>query len=213
MWQEAEMGGISPEEVYAAIVCCGSSIKPCVWLKSELPHLLDEICAIAASVQLSCPAGGDETCPEGGDKEERPQQSDGPEAAGASVKLSRAEAKVAWLAAGGNTDRAVRQLLRDRQRKVRATTQAFDVVLKITISRRKMSLLRIWWPKTSRKTETTSKTPAVGLSELCRRLWIWQQKRISCLGMSQTFYLSIFIFSMISLLSTGVYWKTSKSRF
>ncbi|XP_056869366.1 E3 ubiquitin-protein ligase RNF31-like [Takifugu flavidus] len=117
--KEAEMSGISPEEVYAAIVCSGNSIKPCVWLKSELPHLLDEICAIAASVQLSCPAGGDETCPERGDKEERPQQSDGPEATGASVKLSRAEAKVAWLAAGGNTDRAVRQLLRDRQRKMK----------------------------------------------------------------------------------------------
>ncbi|TNM96420.1 hypothetical protein fugu_016081 [Takifugu bimaculatus] len=101
--KEAEMSGISPEEVYAAIVCSGNSIKPCVWLKSELPHLLDEICAIAASVQLSCPAGGDETCPERGDKEERPQQSDGPEATGASGKLSRAEAKVAWLAAGGNT--------------------------------------------------------------------------------------------------------------
>lgn len=118
------MCGISPEEVYAAIVCSGNSIKPRVWLKSELPHLLDEICAIAASVQLSCPAGGDERCPESGDKEEPPQQSDGPEATGASVKLSRAEAKVAWLAAGGNTDRAVRQLLRDRQRKVRTTTSA-----------------------------------------------------------------------------------------
>lgn len=34
------------------------------------------------------------------------------------VKLSRAEAKLAWLAAGGDTDRAVRQLLRDRQVKV-----------------------------------------------------------------------------------------------
>lgn len=144
MSQEAEMCGISPEEVYAAIVCSGNSVKPCVWLKSELPHLLDEICAIAASVQLSCPAGGDETCPESGDKEGRPQQSDGPEPTGASVKLSRAEAKVAWLEAGGNTDRAVRQLLRDRQRKVRTTTQAFEIVLKITIARRQTSLLRIW---------------------------------------------------------------------
>lgn len=141
MSQEAEMCGISPEEVYAAIVCSSNSIKPCVWLKSELPHLLDEICAIAASVQLSCPAGGAETCPERADKEERPQQSDGSEAAGASVKLSRAEAKVAWLAAGGNTDRAVRQLLRDRQRKVRTTIQAFDIVLRITIARDR----RVYW--------------------------------------------------------------------
>lgn len=110
------MCGISPEEVYAAIMCSGNSIKPCVWLKSELPHLLDDICAIAASVQLSCPAA---------DKEEPPQQSDGPNVACDSVKLSRAEAKVAWLAAGGNTDRAVRQLLRDRQRKVRTKMTFF----------------------------------------------------------------------------------------
>lgn len=43
----------------------------------------------------------------------------GPVVAGEGVKLSRAEAKLAWLAAGGDTDRAVRQLLRDRQVKVR----------------------------------------------------------------------------------------------
>lgn len=121
------MCGISPEEVYAAIVCSGNSIKPCVWLKSELPHLLDDICAIAASVQLSCPAAG---------KEEPPHQSDGPTVAGDSVKLSRAEAKVAWLAAGGNTDRAVRQLLRDRQRKVRTKMTFFKIILKIIIARR-----------------------------------------------------------------------------
>uniref|UniRef100_A0A3B4X4C7 E3 ubiquitin-protein ligase RNF31-like n=1 Tax=Seriola lalandi dorsalis TaxID=1841481 RepID=A0A3B4X4C7_SERLL len=42
----------------------------------------------------------------------------GPNATGEDVKLSRAEAKLAWLAAGGDTDRAVTQLLRDRQVKV-----------------------------------------------------------------------------------------------
>uniref|UniRef100_H3CTG2 Ring finger protein 31 n=1 Tax=Tetraodon nigroviridis TaxID=99883 RepID=H3CTG2_TETNG len=87
--REAETCGISPEEVYAAIVCSGNSIKPCDWLKSELPHLLDEICAMAASVHRE------------------------------GVKLSRAEARVAWLAAGGDTERAVRQLLRDRRRKMK----------------------------------------------------------------------------------------------
>lgn len=121
MSQEAEMCGISPEEVYAAIMCSGNSIKPCDWLKSELPHLLDDICAIAASVHLSSCAGDNESSPvaETRDKEEQPQQSGGSDVVGESVKLSRAEAKVAWLAAGGDTERAVRQLLRDRRRKVR----------------------------------------------------------------------------------------------
>lgn len=121
MSQEAEMCGISPEEVYAAIVCSGNSMKPCDWLKSELPHLLDDICAIAASVHLSCSTGDNESSSgtERQDKDERPQQNSGSDIAGESVKLSRAEAKVAWLAAGGDTERAVRQLLRDRQSKVR----------------------------------------------------------------------------------------------
>lgn len=121
MSQEAETCGISPEEVYAAIVCSGGSIEPCDWLKSELPHLLDDICAIAASVHLSCSTGDEGSSPVAArpDKEGRLQQSGGSGVAGESVRLSRAEAKVAWLAAGGDTERAVRQLLRDRRRKVR----------------------------------------------------------------------------------------------
>lgn len=42
----------------------------------------------------------------------------GPGGPGEGLKLSRAEAKMAWLAAGGDTEKAVRQLLRDRQLKV-----------------------------------------------------------------------------------------------
>lgn len=115
------MCGISPEEVYAATVCSGNSVKPCDWLKSELPHLLDDICAIAASIHLSCPTGADESSSvaERRDNEERPQQSCTSAVARESIKLSRAEAKVAWLAAGGDAERAVRQLLRDRRNKVR----------------------------------------------------------------------------------------------
>uniref|UniRef100_A0A3Q2U137 Ring finger protein 31 n=1 Tax=Fundulus heteroclitus TaxID=8078 RepID=A0A3Q2U137_FUNHE len=79
--KEAEKRGVSPEEVYAALsMCGGSSVSPCDWLTSELPHL----------------AGGGGTQP----------------------VLSRAEAKLAWLAAGGDKEKAVRQLLRDRQVKV-----------------------------------------------------------------------------------------------
>ncbi|XP_019729869.1 E3 ubiquitin-protein ligase RNF31-like [Hippocampus comes] len=93
--KEAEKHGISPEEVYAALRACGgSSMDPCDWQASELPHLLDELCAMAASVQVSASAGGE------------------------GVKLSRAEAKLAWLASGGDTERAVTQLLRDRQMKM-----------------------------------------------------------------------------------------------
>ncbi|XP_043960918.1 E3 ubiquitin-protein ligase RNF31 [Gambusia affinis] len=108
--REAEKRGVSPEEVYAALsMCGGSSTNPCDWLTSELPHLLDEICAMAASVQLTCRPGN------GGSAVLVDR--DGPEQNG--VKLSRAEAKLAWLAAGGNKDKAVRQLLRDRQVKMR----------------------------------------------------------------------------------------------
>uniref|UniRef100_A0A3P8SIA2 Uncharacterized protein n=1 Tax=Amphiprion percula TaxID=161767 RepID=A0A3P8SIA2_AMPPE len=92
--REAEKRDVSPEEVYAALcVCGGSNVNPCDWLTSELPHLLEEICAMA--------------------------KQSGQNAAGDGMKLSRAEAKLAWLAAGGDTDRAVRQLLRDRQVKMR----------------------------------------------------------------------------------------------
>lgn len=123
--QEAEKSGISPEEVYAAILCSGSGARPCDWLASELPHLLDEICAMAASVQLTYHAGESGTQPaEGvgaGSEEAELEPGDepgGPGGPGEGLKLSRAEAKLAWLAAGGDTERAVRQLLRDRQLKV-----------------------------------------------------------------------------------------------
>lgn len=117
--QEAEKCGISPEEVYAAILCSGSSTRPCDWLASELPHLLDEICAMAASVQLNYKAGdsGTHAVVAEGDVGEEAEHG-GPGGTGEGMKLSRAEAKLAWLAAGGDTERAVRQLLRDRQLKV-----------------------------------------------------------------------------------------------
>lgn len=113
--QEAEKRGFSPEEVYAALcICGGSSANPCEWLTSELPHLLDEICAMAASVQQN-PKSGDAV-----DGNAETSELSDPGVAGEGVKLSRAEAKLAWLTAGGDTERAVRQLLRDRQVKVRS---------------------------------------------------------------------------------------------
>lgn len=116
--QEAEKRGISPEEVYAALGACGgSNVNPCDWLTSELPHLLDEICAMAASVQLNYKMGrvGTQRVLErdGGESEKS-----GPTSIGDSMKLSRAEAKLAWLKTGGETDKAVRELLRDRKEKV-----------------------------------------------------------------------------------------------
>uniref|UniRef100_A0A3Q4H128 E3 ubiquitin-protein ligase RNF31-like n=1 Tax=Neolamprologus brichardi TaxID=32507 RepID=A0A3Q4H128_NEOBR len=90
--QEAEKRGISPEEVYAALGACGgSNVNPCDWLTSELPHLLDEICS----------------------------EKSGPTTIGDGMKLSRAEAKLAWLKTGGETDKAVRELLRDRKEKMK----------------------------------------------------------------------------------------------
>lgn len=72
---------------------------------------------MAASVQLNYKAGdcGIQAAVEGDGEE--PEQS-GPDETGEGVKLSRAEAKLAWLSTGGDTERAVRQLLRDRQLKV-----------------------------------------------------------------------------------------------
>ncbi|KPP59127.1 hypothetical protein Z043_122984 [Scleropages formosus] len=109
--REAEKKGVTPEEVYAALqISKGSNVKPCDWLNSELPHLLDEICAMAASVQLSpktasnTDAGGvrlqDAAIPRSG------------------VQVSRAEAKQAWLATGGDIEKAVVQVLRDRKSKL-----------------------------------------------------------------------------------------------
>lgn len=43
---------------------------------------------------------------------------------GGVVQLSRAEAKQAWLTAGGDTERAARQALRDRHAKVWYNKQA-----------------------------------------------------------------------------------------
>lgn len=119
--REAEKRGVSPEEVYAALCTCGgSNTNPCDWLTSELPLLLDEICAMAASVQLNYKAGDPEIQPTtAAEREGEEQEQSGPVVAGEGGKLSRAEAKLAWLAAGGDTDRAVRQLLRDRQVKMR----------------------------------------------------------------------------------------------
>ncbi|KAM9826856.1 E3 ubiquitin-protein ligase RNF31-like [Neosynchiropus ocellatus] len=93
--REAEKHGISPEEVCAAVAVCGAS-GPCDWLKSELPHLLDEVCAMAESMvesQAETPAGG--------------------------LRLSRAEAKLAWVAAGGDSELAARRLLRERRAKMK----------------------------------------------------------------------------------------------
>nr|CBN82184.1 RING finger protein 31 [Dicentrarchus labrax] len=118
--REAEKSGVSPEEVYAALcVCGGSNTNPSDWLTSELPHLLDEICAMAASVQLNYKAGDSGTQPAVERDGVEPEQS-APNVTGGGVKLSRAEAKVAWLTAGGDADKAVRQLLRDRQFKMKA---------------------------------------------------------------------------------------------
>ncbi|XP_029313367.1 E3 ubiquitin-protein ligase RNF31 isoform X2 [Cottoperca gobio] len=117
--REAEKRGISAEEVYAAICMCGgSNTNPCDWLTSELPHLLDEICAMAASVQLNYKAGDSGIQPVVERVGEEAEQST-PNVTGEGAKLSRAEAKLAWLSAGGDTDRAVRQLLRDRRVKMK----------------------------------------------------------------------------------------------
>ncbi|KAJ8336499.1 hypothetical protein SKAU_G00377190 [Synaphobranchus kaupii] len=106
--REGEKKGVSPEEVYTSVrVSGGDAVAPCDWLKSELPHLLDEICAMAASVRQDYRTVHSGTVePAGGQP-------------GGAVRLSRAEAKQAWLSAGGETARAVEHVLRDRRVKVK----------------------------------------------------------------------------------------------
>ncbi|XP_012688696.3 LOW QUALITY PROTEIN: E3 ubiquitin-protein ligase RNF31 [Clupea harengus] len=110
--REGEKRGVSPEEVYAALcVSRNSNVNPSDWITSELPHLLDEICAMAVSVQ--------QTCATAKQSEDSSDLSSGMAGmTGGQVQLSRAEAKQAWLTAGGNTEKAVRQLLRTRQDKM-----------------------------------------------------------------------------------------------
>ncbi|KAI5093130.1 E3 ubiquitin-protein ligase RNF31 [Silurus meridionalis] len=105
--REGEGKGVSPEEVYTSLrVSGGISGTPYDWLKTELPHRLDEICAMAASFQ----------------HEPKPLQTSAVhhnELQKTSVPLSRAEAKQAWLTAGGDNEKAARQALRDRLARVK----------------------------------------------------------------------------------------------
>ncbi|KAG9278422.1 E3 ubiquitin-protein ligase RNF31 isoform X1 [Astyanax mexicanus] len=118
MIREGEMKGVSPEELYTSLRVSGGSSSsisgtPCDWVITELPHRLDEICAMAASFQhtpkplhstlFNC-AGED-----GGLEAQK----------SGAVQLSRAEAKQAWLTAGGDAEKAARQALRNRRAKVK----------------------------------------------------------------------------------------------
>ncbi|CAL8292544.1 unnamed protein product [Lota lota] len=118
----AEKKGFTPEEVCAALVSCGgSNIDPCDWLGLELPHLLDQICAMAtSSVKLNYNAvdSGAEGATEANGGTAGPR-SPNEVVGGAEMKLSRAEAKQAWLDAGGDLQKAVKRLLRDRKAKMR----------------------------------------------------------------------------------------------
>lgn len=114
---------MSPEEVYTSMRVAGdSNILPCKWLKTELPLLLDQIRMLVATSSLQ--SFSDKTPTE--DKNNITQ--DLAKEAGkvvdlaeteSVIQLSRAEAKQAWLTAGGDTERAARQALRDRLAKVK----------------------------------------------------------------------------------------------
>ncbi|CAK6977661.1 E3 ubiquitin-protein ligase RNF31 [Scomber scombrus] len=102
--RDGEKKGVSPEEVYTSMRVAGdSNILPCKWLKTELPLLLDHIRMFSRSCEGSAEDSGNEVDPT---KTE------------SVVQLSRGEAKQAWLTAGGDTDRAAGQALRDRLAKV-----------------------------------------------------------------------------------------------
>ncbi|XP_026887738.2 E3 ubiquitin-protein ligase RNF31 isoform X2 [Electrophorus electricus] len=103
--KEGEKKGFGPEEVYAALQASGGS-GVWDWLHSELPHVLEEICAMAASVQLHRKT----QC-------SRIQAGSG-EHHNTEILLSKAEAKQAWITSEGNTQKAVLQLLSDRAAKL-----------------------------------------------------------------------------------------------
>lgn len=108
--REGEKKGVSPEEVYTSMCVSGNSnVTPYDWLKAELPHVLDEICVLAASCHR------DPNAVSNGSGENEGQ--DGQKSNG--VPLSRAEAKRAWLAAGGDNEKAVKLALRNRRAKVK----------------------------------------------------------------------------------------------
>ncbi|XP_039892926.1 E3 ubiquitin-protein ligase RNF31 isoform X4 [Simochromis diagramma] len=121
--RHGEKKGVSPEEVYTSMRVAGdSNILPCKWLKTELPLLLDQIRMLVATSSLQ--SFSDKTPTE--DKNNITQ--DLAKEAGkvvdlaeteSVIQLSRAEAKQAWLTAGGDTERAARQALRDRLAKVK----------------------------------------------------------------------------------------------
>ncbi|XP_069367686.1 E3 ubiquitin-protein ligase RNF31 isoform X4 [Paralichthys olivaceus] len=118
--QDGEKKGMSPEEVYTSMRVAGdSSILPYKWLKSELPPLLDQIrMLVAASPQsdkttTQHTSRSSEAPAEDAGREEYPAETE------VGIQLSRAEAKQAWLTAGGDSERAARQALRDRLAKIK----------------------------------------------------------------------------------------------
>ncbi|XP_028329514.1 E3 ubiquitin-protein ligase RNF31 isoform X1 [Gouania willdenowi] len=134
--RDGEKKGVSPEEVYTSMRAAGDDgVLPCKWLKTQLPARLDQIRALAAtsSPQVVCVVR-DRTvrvcvyvhvcqtlCPALKELCDPPDEDTGKEPRGAdvAVQLSRAEAKQAWLATGGDTERAAKQALRDRLGKVK----------------------------------------------------------------------------------------------
>ncbi|XP_041659871.1 E3 ubiquitin-protein ligase RNF31 [Cheilinus undulatus] len=117
--RDGEKKGVSPEEVYTSMKVTGdSSTLPCKWLKTELPLLLDKIRMMAATSSLQCEKSKTDnrscTC-------DTPAESDGKDTKSAEtgIQLSRTEAKQAWLTAGGDTEKAAKQALRDRLAKMK----------------------------------------------------------------------------------------------
>ncbi|XP_051984117.1 E3 ubiquitin-protein ligase RNF31-like [Xyrauchen texanus] len=111
--REGEKKGVSPEEVYTSMCVSGNSnVTPYDWLKAELPHVLDEICVMAASCQQELNTQSSLSNVSGENEGQDGEKNN-------TVPLSRAEAKRAWLAAGGSNEKAVKQALRDRRAKVK----------------------------------------------------------------------------------------------
>ncbi|XP_061784604.2 E3 ubiquitin-protein ligase RNF31 isoform X2 [Nerophis lumbriciformis] len=108
--REGEKVGMSPEEVYTCTRVAGDSpLVACRWIKSELPLHLDKIIMLAATLSSRLHGGSTDVPAKVG--EGKPT---------GVLHLSRAEAKQGWLTAGGATERAARQALRDRLAKVKA---------------------------------------------------------------------------------------------
>ncbi|XP_072296664.1 E3 ubiquitin-protein ligase RNF31 [Eucyclogobius newberryi] len=108
--REGEKKGISPEEVYTSLKV-SQDPQPWRWMKSDLPRVLAQIQALVSTATVQDKNRGNAQHNDS-NREKASVPSD------RGLQISKAEAKQAWLSAGGDVQGAATQALRARQAKV-----------------------------------------------------------------------------------------------